>query len=179
MSRAAVRYAKAVLELSTQRGTQKVTFEEMKGVLKTLQDSKELRLMLKSPVVKQEDKRAVLKEVFSNSTEDILSLLDVLIDNKRSSLIEAIAENFISIYNTSIGAVEASVTTAVPLDSNLEQKVFEKLKELTGATDVSLFNIVDPDLIGGFVLRVGDMQYDASIANNFEQLRKKFNQAYN
>ncbi len=179
MSRAAVRYAKAVLELSTQRGTQKETFEQMKGVLKTLQDSKELRLMLKSPVVKQEDKRAVLKEVFSNSTEDILSLMDILVDNKRSSLIEAIAENFVSIYNRSIGAVEALVITAVPLDSNLEQKVFEKLKELTGATDVSLINKVDPDLIGGFVLRVGDMQYDASIANNFEQLRKKFKQAYN
>jgi F-type H+-transporting ATPase subunit delta len=179
MSRAAVRYAKAVLELSTQKGTHKATFEEMKDVLKTLQCSKELRLMLKSPVVKQEDKRAVLKEVFANSSEVVLSLMDILIDNKRGSLIEAVAENFISIYNTSIGAVEATVTTAVPLDSELEKKVFEKLKELTGATDVTLINKVDPALIGGFVLRVGDMQYDASIANNFEQLRKEFKLAYN
>lgn len=179
MSRAAVRYAKAVLELSTQRGTQKETFEEMKGVLKTVQDSKELRLMLKSPVVKQEDKRVVLKEIFSNSSEVVLSLMDILIDNKRSRLIEAITENFISIYNTSIGAVEALVTTAIPLDSDLEHKVFEKVKELTGAVDVTLINKVDPALIGGFVLRVGDMQYDASIANNFEQLRKEFKQAYN
>ena len=179
MSRAAVRYAKAVLELSTQKGTQKVAFEEMKDVLKTLQESKELRLMLKSPVVKQEDKRAVLKEVFANNSELVLSLMDILVDNKRGSLIEAVAENFILLYNLSIGAVDAIVTTAIPLDTDIEQKVFAKVKELTGASDVTLVNKVDPALIGGFVLRVGDMQYDASIANNFEQLRKKFKQAYN
>lgn len=174
MSRAAVRYAKAVLELSTQKGTQKVAFEEMKDVLKTLQESKELRLMLKSPVVKQEDKRAVLKEVFANNSELVLSLMDILVDNKRGSLIEAVAENFILLYNLSIGAVDAIVTTAIPLDTDIEQKVFAKVKELTGASDVTLVNKVDPALIGGFVLRVGDMQYDASIANNFEQLKKEF-----
>lgn len=174
MSRAAVRYAKAVLELSTQKGTQKVAFEEMKDVLKTIQESKELRLMLKSPVVKQEDKRAVLKEVFANNSELVLSLMDILVDNKRGSLIEAVAENFILLYNLSIGAVDAIVTTAIPLDTDIEQKVFAKVKELTGASDVTLVNKVDPALIGGFVLRVGDMQYDASIANNFEQLKKEF-----
>lgn len=174
MSRAAIRYAKAVLELSTQKGTQKTTFDEMKDVLKTLQESKELRLMLKSPVVKQEDKRAVLKEIFTGKSELVLSLMDILIDNKRGNLIEAVAQNFITVYNSSMGAVEAVVTTAIPLEAGLEQKVFAKVKELTGASDVTLVNKVDPALIGGFVLRVGDMQYDASIANNFEQLKKEF-----
>lgn len=174
MSRAAIRYAKAVLELSIQNGTQKTTFDEMKDVLKTLQESKELRLMLKSPVVKQEDKRAVLKEIFTGKSELVLSLMDILVDNKRGRLIEAVAENFITLYNNSTGAVEAIVTTAIPLDTDLEKKVFAKVKELTGASDVSLINKVDPALIGGFVLRVGDMQYDASIANNFEQLKKEF-----
>lgn len=179
MSRAAIRYAKAVLDLSSQNGTSQEAFNEMKDVLNTLQGSKELELMLKSPLIKQEDKRAVLKEVFSNYSETLLSLMDILIDNKRGSLLEKVAENYISLYNTSINAVEALVTTAIPLDDALEQKVLVKVKELTGATQVTLDNKVDPAIIGGFVLRVGDTQYDASIANNFEELRKEFKQAYN
>ncbi|MEX0997240.1 MAG: ATP synthase F1 subunit delta [Flavobacteriaceae bacterium] len=174
MSRAAIRYSKAVLDLSSQNGTSKEAFNEMKDVLKTLEGSKELELMLKSPLVKQEDKRAVLKEVFSNYSETLLSLMDILIDNKRGSLLEKVAENYISLYNTSINAVEAIVTTAIDLDDALEHKVLNKVKELTGATQVTLVNKVDPAIIGGFVLRVGDTQYDASIANNFEELRKEF-----
>lgn len=174
MSRAAIRYAKAVLDLSSENGASKEAFTEMKDVLNTLQGSKELQMMLKSPLIKQEDKRAVLKEVFNNYSETILSLMDILIDNKRGSLLEKVAENYISLYNTSINAVEAIVTTAIDLDDALEQKVLNKVKELTGATEVTLINKVDPAIIGGFVLRVGDTQYDASIANNFEELRKEF-----
>lgn len=174
MSRAAIRYAKAVLDLSSQNGTSKQVFSEMKDVLNTLQGSKELQLMLKSPVVKQDDKRSVLKEVFNNYSDTVLSLMDILIDNKRGGLLEKIAKNYISLYNTSINAVEATVTTAIDLDDALEQKVLNKVKELTGATEVTLINKVDPSIIGGFVLRVGDTQYDASIANNFEELRKEF-----
>lgn len=174
MSRAAIRYAKAVLELSSQNGTSKVTFSEMKDVLNTLQGSQELQLMLKSPVAKQEEKRAVLKEIFNNYSQIVLSLMDILIDNKRGGLLEKVAVNYISLYNTSINAVEAVVTTAISLDAALEAKVLAKVKELTGATEVTLINKVDPAIIGGFVLRVGDIQYDASIANSFEELRKEF-----
>jgi F-type H+-transporting ATPase subunit delta len=174
MSRAAIRYAKAVLELSSQNGTSKVTLSEMKDVLNTLQGSKELQLMLKSPVTKQEDKRSVLKEIFSNYSETVLSLMDILIDNKRGNLLGDVAKNYISLYNTSVNAVDAVVITAIPLDTSLEEKVLAKVKELTGATEVTLINKVDPAIIGGFILRVGDTQYDASIANNFEELRKQF-----
>jgi len=174
MSRAAIRYAKAVLELSSQNGTSKVTLSEMKDVLNTLQGSKDLQLMLKSPVTKQEDKRAVLKEIFSNYSETVLSLMDILIDNKRGNLLGDVAKNYISLYNTSVNAVDAVVITAIPLDTTLEEKVLAKVKELTGATEVTLINKVDPAIIGGFILRVGDTQYDASIANNFEELRKQF-----
>lgn len=174
MSRAAIRYSKAILELSSQNGNSQEVFNEMKNVLKTLQGSKELQLMLKSPVVKQDDKRAVLKEVFKDNTEVISSLMDILIDNKRGGLLIDVAKNHISLYNASVNAVEAVVTTAVQLDEALEQKVLSKVKELTGATQVTLTNKVDPAILGGFVLRVGDTQYDASIANNFEELRKEF-----
>lgn len=173
MSRAAIRYAKAVLDLTSEASTSKEVYGEMKDVQKTIEGSKELQLMLKSPIVKQEDKRAVLQEIFQENSKTILNLMDVLMDNKRPNLLEGVAESYISQYNKQEGVVEALVTTAMPLEEHLEQKVMAKIKELTGATNVLLTKKIDPSILGGFILRVGDMQYNASIANNFDQLKKE------
>jgi F-type H+-transporting ATPase subunit delta len=67
----------------------------------------------------------------------------------------------------------ATVTTAVPLTKELEAKVLAKIKELTG-NDVSLENKIDESIIGGFILRVGDLQYNASIANKLNTLKREF-----
>ncbi len=175
MSRAAIRYAKAVLDLTSETNTSKEVYGEMKNIQKSIDGSRELQLMLKSPIVKQEDKRAVLQEVFQGNSKTTLNLIDVLVDNKRANLLENVAESFIKQYNQQEGIIEAVVTTAIPLDENLEAQVLAKVKELTNATNVSLINNVDPAIIGGFILRVGDMQYNASIANNFDQLKKELN----
>ncbi|NCT18840.1 MAG: ATP synthase F1 subunit delta [Flavobacteriaceae bacterium CG_4_8_14_3_um_filter_34_10] len=175
MSRAAIRYAKAVLDLTSEASTSKEVYGEMKDVQKTIEGSKELQLMLKSPIVKHEDKRAVLKEIFQGNSKTILSLMDILLNNKRVNLLEGIAESYISQYNKQEGIIEALVTTAIPLEESLKQKVMAKVKELTGATNVILTKKLDPSILGGFILRVGDMQYNASIANNFDQLKKELN----
>jgi F-type H+-transporting ATPase subunit delta len=69
------------------------------------------------------------------------------------------------------------VTTAVPLSSELEGKVMDKVKELTGSEKVTLTNEIDPAIIGGFILRVGDIQYNASIANQFGNLKREFSKS--
>ncbi|MBA3985155.1 MAG: ATP synthase F1 subunit delta [Flavobacteriales bacterium] len=175
MSRAAIRYAKAILDLTSETNTSKEVYGEMKNIQKSIDGSRELQLMLKSPVVKQEDKRAVLKEIFEGNSKTTIHLIEVLVDNRRASLLESVAESFITQYNKQEGIIEAVVTTAIPLDENLEAQVLAKVKELTNATTVSLINKVDPAILGGFILRVGDMQYNASIANNFDQLKKELN----
>lgn len=174
-TRAAIRYAKAILEIASEAGTSKEVYAEMNAIQNSLEGSKELQQMLKSPLIKQEDKRAVLKEVFKDASKPTLNLFDILIDNKRGVLLSSVAESYISQYNKQEGIIEALVTTAIPLDAELEQKVLAKVKELSGANQVSLLNKVDPAIIGGFVLRVGDIEYNASIANNFEQLKKELN----
>lgn len=175
MSRAAIRYAKAVLETASEKNALKAVYDEMKAVTETIDQSQELETVLKSPVVSSQNKKEVLKEVFSSSSELTKNLIDVLVENKRVELLQSVAGNYIRLYNEKEGVVEAVVTTAVPLDSSLEEKVLAKVKELTKATNVTLHNSVDPAIIGGFVLRIGDTQYDASIANSFNKLKKEFN----
>ncbi|HZH69905.1 MAG TPA: ATP synthase F1 subunit delta [Flavobacteriaceae bacterium] len=174
-NRAAIRYAKAVLELASERNSLTAVRDEMLTIKESLQQSVELQTVIKSPVVSPEQKNDALLAVFTNTSPLTQNLFNVLMDNKRIDLLESIAENFVRMYNQKEGVVEAKVTTAVEMNSDLEAKVLEKIKSITKAENVSMVNIVDPEIIGGFVLRVGDMQYDASIANSFIRLKKQFN----
>lgn len=174
MSRAAIRYAKAVLDLSKENATVDAVLENMKSVTATLNGSKELRNALNSPVIKAEDKRAVLKSVFAKSTSELTGLIDVLVDNGRTSLLGGVADSFIVEYNKSQNIMAATVTTAVALTPELETKVLSKVTELTGSKNITLHNTIDESIIGGFVLRVGDTQYNASIASQLGRLKREF-----
>ncbi len=174
MSRAAIRYAKALLELATANGQEKAVLGDMEDVLGTLANSKELRLLLQSPVVKGEDKKAILTEVFKSANTHTSELIAILVANKRSELLSAVAEKYNALYKSSQGVQTAQVTSAVPLTKALENKVLAKVKELTGSSNVSIENKIDEGIIGGFILRVGDLQYNASIANQLTKLKREF-----
>ena len=84
------------------------------------------------------------------------------------------AYSFVELYNELKGVKVASVITAVPLSAEIENQVLAKVKELTGSNTVTLENTIDESIIGGFILRVGDLQYNASIANNLNKLKREF-----
>lgn len=173
-TRAAVRYAKAVLDLSKDTGATDVVLNDMKSVVATLDGSKDLRLALQNPIIKAEDKRAVLKEVFKGASKETTGLIDILVDNKRVDMLGNVATSFVTLYNKSQGVQLAIVTTAVALTKEIEAKVLAKVTELTGSTSVKLDNIIDESIIGGFILRVGDTQYNASIASQLGKLKREF-----
>jgi F-type H+-transporting ATPase subunit delta len=175
MSRAAIRYAKAVLDLANDGGNVKVVLNDMKSIKTTIDSSKELRDVLNSPIINAEHKRNVLKTIFVDISGETKGLLNVLADNGRSNLLGSVATSFISEYNKIHKIEEATVTTAVGITDELETKVLAKVRELTGSTDVKLKNTIDESIIGGFVLRVGDMQYNASIASQLGKLKREFN----
>lgn len=176
-TRAAVRYAKALLQITTSNTSSKKVFEDMQFILNTLEDSKELRNVLKSPIVKTEDKQAALLEIFKGQSKEAKDLIIVLAQNERMGLLGAVASSFISLYNEQQGIKVATVTTAVPLSSELEKKVLAKVEEITGSKSVSLKNIVDASIMGGFILRIDDTQYNASIANQLSNLKREFSKS--
>ncbi|RED46416.1 ATP synthase F1 subcomplex delta subunit [Winogradskyella eximia] len=172
-SRAAIRYAKAVLSLATDQKSAEAVNSDMKSIANAIAESEDLNQMLQSPVVRSSDKKAVLLAIFKNSNITTNNLLDTLIANKRVPLLNEVALSYIHLYDELRGSQVASVTTAIPLTEDLKTKVLAKVKELTGK-DAEVENIIDESILGGFILRVGDIQYNASIANKLDKLKREF-----
>ncbi len=173
-SRAAVRYAKAILSFALEQSKEVEVNNDMLMVVSTIEESKDLQLVLNSPVLKAESKKAALKEIFSSKVSGLtIGLIDLLVENKRLSILTDVAKKYTVIFDELKGIEVAKVTTAVPLTEALNTQVLAKIKEVTGK-EASIENIIDPSIIGGFILRIGDIQYDASISNKLQVLKREF-----
>ena len=176
-SRAAIRYAKAVLDQANHANISEVVFGDMKSIQATLAGSKELRVVLQSPVVKAEDKKQALIQIFEKNSDVTKGLIQILTSNKRINLLGGVALAYVDLYNDSKGVKTATVITAVTLTPEIEAKVLSKLKEMTGSDNITINNTIDEHIIGGFILRVGDLQYNASIANQLGNLKREFSKS--
>ncbi len=172
-ARAAIRYAKAVLSLASDQKSMDAVNADMKLIANTIAQSKDLSDAIQSPVISSTVKKSVLLEVFKNSNKTTLSLIDTLILNNRIAILGDVAVKYNQLFDQSKGIELATVTTAVPLTDALKQKVLAKAKELTGK-DIEVESIVDETIIGGFILRIGDIQYNASISNQLNKLKREF-----
>jgi len=173
-TRAALRYAKATLNLAKEKGFAKEVNDDMILIQSTIEDNHDLEVMLKSPVIKSNSKRSVLKEVFEKKVNGItMGLLNLLIENKRPALLNLVAKEYIVIYDFLQGVEVAQVTSAVPLTKEIEKTILKRVEESIGK-EITLNNIVDPSIIGGFVLRVGDKLYDSSVSYRLKDLLSQF-----
>ncbi|WP_040279642.1 ATP synthase F1 subunit delta [Psychroserpens damuponensis] len=172
-TRAAIRYAKAVLSLAQEQKLEDTINSDMKLIASTIADSKELKLTLQNPVVRSSVKKSILLEVFKNLNPLSAKLVDTLIENKRISSIGDVATQYNELYDQLKETQVATVTTAVELSDDLRTKVLAKLKELTGK-EVEINSVIDPSILGGFILRIGDIQYNASVANKLNTLKREF-----
>ncbi len=172
-TRAAIRYAKAVLSLASDNKSETAVNSDMKLIAKTIAEHKDLKDTLQSPVVTNSIKKTILLEIFKGTNKETISLINTLVANNRVSIIEDVAKKYSTLYDTAKGIEIATVITAVPLTDSLKTQVLAKAKSLTGK-DVEVNNIVDQSIIGGFILRIGDMQYNASILNQLNKLKQEF-----
>lgn len=171
--RAAKRYARAILDLAREQKAAEAINKDMLNVSEVIEENEELQTVLSSPVVKPEDKLKVLKEIFKNAHATTLGTFDLLIQNNRISLLKTVAQKYTELYNELNNIRVATVTTAVPMESAMEKKILDKIKELTGETAI-IKSKVDPGIIGGFILRIGDLQYNASVLSQLNKLKKEF-----
>ena len=172
-TRAAIRYAKAVLSLASDQNTAEAVNKDMQHIADTIAGNEELGDMLKSSIVRADLKQKALLEIFPELSTISSGLFNVLVSNKRIDILSEIATQYSVLYDELKGKEVATVITAVPMTSDLEIKVLAKVKELTSKA-VELENVVDESILGGFILRVGDKQYNASIANKLNKLRREF-----
>ncbi|TWO33951.1 ATP synthase F1 subunit delta [Seonamhaeicola sediminis] len=172
-TRAAIRYAKAILSLALDQKAADTVNSDMKLIAATIAESQDLNEMLQSPIISSSIKKSVLLEVFKKSNKATLSLIETLINNNRVDLLGDVAVKYNQLFDQSKGIELATVTTAVAITDALKKKVLAKAKELTGK-DIEVENILDESIIGGFILRIGDIQYNASIANQLNKLKREF-----
>jgi len=176
-SKAAIRYAKAVMQQASETNSVDTVFGDMKSVDATIDASKELRAVLKSPVIKANDKKEALLKIFNGQSSITADLINVLVANGRTDILGDVAKGYVALYNETKGVKVVKVTTAVPLTSEIEAQVLSKVESLTGSSAITIENDVDESIIGGFILRMGDLQYNASIANQFGNLKREFSKS--
>ena len=172
-TRAAVRYAKAVLSLASDQKAALAVDNDMKLLSKTISENEDLDQLIKNAVIKSEVKKEMLNKIFPKLNVISSNLFDLLVSNKRINILGDIALKYSQLFDDLNGKEKAIVTTAIPMTNDLEEKVLKKIKQLTSKT-VELENIVDESIIGGFILRIGDKQYNASVSNKLNKLKREF-----
>ena len=172
-SRAAVRYAKAILDLAIDKKADVALEKDMRLIVSTIQENTELKDVLGSPVITGEIKKSILSGVFKSIHELGQGLIQLLVDKKRIALLSEVASQYIRLHEEYKGERVAYVTTAIPLKKDLQDRLLKQVEKITGEK-VTLENQIDESVLGGFVLRVGDLQYNASIANKLEKLKREF-----
>jgi F-type H+-transporting ATPase subunit delta len=173
MSRAAIRYAKAILETAVSSSNTGKVNDDMLSVVSSVAGSTELREFLSSPIISSEVKMSALKEVFVNVQPETNALFRLLKENKRFGILAEVAQQYNAQYDEMNGIEVAKVTTAFAITPELEKQVLAKVATISNKK-VTLENIVDPSIIGGFILRIGDKQYNASVANRLQELKREF-----
>ena len=168
----AARYAKSLLDLAKEQGTLATVKQDMDLLAKTMSESRDLRLLLRNPIVKHDKKLSILTAIFQGKVSDLLlRFFQIVTSKNREATLEHIGDEFLVQYNKMMGVQVAEVTSATPLTPEARASIEQMVKEQSGLYDVSLTETVDASLIGGFVLRVGDRQIDESVRGSLRRLR--------
>lgn len=174
VSKAARRYATALLELSIEQKLVDQTLKDIYFIKNTLDDSRELLLFLKSPIIKPDKKVAALEEIFGDKISDLVHRFITLVTRKnRQNKIDAIVEAFIEKYNEHAGIIIAEVFVAEELNKDQEAKVISQLEKVTGK-EIHIKVTVQPELKGGMSVKIADTVTDGTVKHKLEQLEDVF-----
>ena len=176
----ATRYAKSLLDLSVEKGQLEAVYSDIVQVKSVCDNSKEFITFLNSPIIKADKKIATIKAVFDGNFNAITSgFLTIVAAKRREAVIPEMAASFIDQYRSYKHILTAVVTSANGLDAATKQKALDLVKaQLNG--EVELVEKIDPNIIGGFILKIGDKQLDKSVARQLSNLKKELtNKALN
>jgi ATP synthase F1 delta subunit len=164
-------YATALFGAAKDRGKLDVIRDQLAQFTDALEGSKDMRLFLFSPYFSSAEKIQGLERAVSNAEPEFLNFLELLLDKGRMPVIFRIRRQYDALWDKENKRLGVTVTSAVELDPEVTKRIGKEIEEQTGTT-VELSSHVDPDILGGLVLQVGNMVLDTSIRNRLEKLRK-------
>ncbi len=173
-TRAAIRYAKAILDISDSKNIASEVSVDMALITSTINSNSELSNFILNPTINVEQKELALLEIFGDVNLVSKNLFRLLKENKRFEILDNVAIEYNKLYDSMNGVEVAHVTTAVPIDAALEAQVSQKIATFS-SKKITIQNTIDPSIIGGFILRIGDKQYNGSVANRLQVLKRELN----
>jgi len=176
-NKAASRYAKSLIDLSTEQSALEQVKNDMEIIEHTIDQNSELETILQNPVIPLNKKAGILDDIFGKRVHAITrSFLKLIVSKGRSAILFDTAKSFVAQYNLIKGVVTAEVVSAVELTEQNKAEITAVVKKEMGANEVVIKEKVNEKLIGGFILKVGDKQFDASISGSLNKLKKELSQ---
>jgi F-type H+-transporting ATPase subunit delta len=171
----ASRYAKSLLDLSIEKNELDKTYGDMETVSSALK-SRELYLLFKSPIIKSDKKLSIVREIFTGKIDKMtLGFIELITSKGRESNLPEIVESFKDQYKIYNNITDVKVTTAVAMTNEAKASLEKALQDSSvTAQKVEINTSVKEDLIGGFVIEIGDKLYDASVKHKLSKIRKEF-----
>ena len=171
-TRTAFRYAKATLAYANENKFSDKVANEMQELIELHESSRQLNGLLSNPFLPNTKKQSILRSIVPNPSDVTQKLLSLLISNNRLFLLKEVAKSYINLFNEQQGELNATVISAIPLTQNLEKQIHGKLEDFSGKK-ISLLNKIDKSLLGGFILKIGDMEFNSSLAYKLKTFKAK------
>lgn len=179
------RYAKAIMDLAIQKGIGKKVLEDMELFRSVCRENRDLVLMLRSPLIQADKKKQILHALFQDKMDPlVMASFDLIARKNRASVLSTIGDEYIQLYRRLNNIIEVQLITASPLSESARAALLSKVQELLNKEaarlnqsnpTVSMEEKTDPYLIGGFVLKAGDLLYDESYSEALRRLSQQFN----
>lgn len=171
-TKAASRYAKALLELAIEQGNLEKVAADMAYMRKVCSEEKEFVILLNSPIIKSDKKISIFNSLFGDFDRLSSMFIDLIAKNRREYMLGDIAASFDAQLKAHKGIVPVTLISAKPLNAKTKDTIMEKISaSVKGKLEVN--EEIDESLIGGFIVRMDDKQIDASIATQFKNLKQR------
>jgi F-type H+-transporting ATPase subunit delta len=165
-------YSRSLFEVAKEHGKLDEIKQQLDEFTAALEQNRELSIFFFSPYFSSEEKKQGLERALVDAEPEFVNFLELLIENHRMPVIYRARTQYESLWEAEHRLLPVEVTSAVTLDPSIVDELGRKIREQTGQ-NVDLTSTIDPDILGGIVLRVGNSILDASIRNRLQQLRRE------
>jgi F-type H+-transporting ATPase subunit delta len=173
--RVASRYAKSLLDLAIEKGQLEEVYNDIQYLQQLAQSSREFLSLLRSPIVKADIKiKAVNAVTAGKITEMTTAFTSLMINKTREAVLPEVISSFIQQYKANKNIHSVKLTTASPVSDEVKNAIIAQVKQTSNMQNIELETIVDPNIIGGFVLQAGDKLIDASISYDLKNIARQF-----
>jgi len=173
-SKVAKRYAQGLLDFTNESGQTATVFSEMKDVVKIMNESKDLIRFFHTPYIDSKKKVEVANEIFKGLSVSSQNFITLVIKKGRENQLKNIAQEFINKVEDIKGVKRITLTTATELSKENIEQILKSTSLVKADANFDLTVNVNPALLGGYILRVGDQQVDASVKAKLNQVKKDF-----